>query len=390
MKCVVLLGIWYASVTEASKGGGSCGSNVDCNWGGWCTDGTCKCDYGWTGATCDTVNVGQSWKCGEGGLCAIHETPEAKFDNMTTSWGGGVVSDGKGKYHMFAAGMRDTCPLSTWLTNSIVVHATATSPQGPYILSDISLDTAPYGEWDALVKHNPTIVRSSNGTYLMYYMGTQAKNITVTDCNAHLSAPNCSTNADLQPACMQRVGLATSDSPYGPWTHQAPILEPGPPGAWDDAFTTNPTVHIFPNDSVLVVYKARDLVDAGMRTGVAYADHWAGEYKRAQPSLPFNISAHCEDAGMYYSEAMDVFRLVLHCGCNYQYMWSRNGINWTAAGPEQPWCNVTYTDNTTEQFARRERPQWLLQDGHPTVLFNGVSAKDADGQTWTLATQILP
>ena len=38
----------------------------------------------------------------------------------------------------------------------------------------------------------------------------------------------------------QRVGMAYSSSPYGPWRGRNVVLEPGAKGKWDDGFTTNP------------------------------------------------------------------------------------------------------------------------------------------------------
>lgn len=54
-----------------------------------------------------------------------------------------------------------------------------------------------------------------------------------------------------------------------------------------------------------------------MRTGAAFADHYRGPYRRVV-SQPINVSGSCEDAGIYYSQLMKLFRMVLHCGCTYQ------------------------------------------------------------------------
>jgi hypothetical protein len=72
------------------------------------------------------------------------------------------------------------------------------------------------------------------------------------------------------------------------------------------------------NGSVLLLYKARSVEDPSvMRTGAAFADHYRGPYRRVV-SQPINVSGSCEDAGIYYSQLMKLFRMVLHCGCTYQ------------------------------------------------------------------------
>jgi hypothetical protein len=58
-------------------------------------------------------------------------------------------------------------------------------------------------------------------------------------CVSHPSGVNISV-------CRQRVGLATAPSPDGPWRRpDAPIIDAGAPGTWDDLFTTNPSPHVF-------------------------------------------------------------------------------------------------------------------------------------------------
>ena len=59
----------------------------------------------------------------------------------------------------------------------------------------------------------------------------------------------------------QRIGMAHAKSPTGPWARpDAPIIAPGPSGAWDDAFTADMAPYIFPNGSALIIYKAWQIV----------------------------------------------------------------------------------------------------------------------------------
>eukprot|EP00659_Diplonema_papillatum_P015080 gene15080-23028_t len=346
---------------------------------GTCPSGKCVCDAGWAGDSCEFLNMGRSWRCGEAALCLPDDGSE--MDAIAT-WGGNVVKDDDGSYHMFAAMMSHDCPLKDWLTNSVVVHATSSNMAGPFAPQDVALGPTASAGWDDLAQHNPTVARAPDGTYLLFYMGTTAANTTHVDCSNSTAGGGqpvplvecVQGSAQNPPVCNQRVGLATSQSPTGPWARRAePILLPGPAGEWDDLFTTNPTVHVFTNGSVLLVYKARSFASQGaMLTGTAFAEHWSGPYVRSSPSKPINTSLACEDASVYYSEAMHVFRLLLHCNCNYQSLWSLDGVHWNQTTSQVPWCNLTYTDGTTEQVQRRERPQWILDDsGKPVYLMNG-------------------
>merc|ERR1711924_311021 len=100
-------------------------------------------------------------------------------------------------------------------------------------------------------------------------------------------------------------------------------------------------------------------------------------------------------AGIYMSPS-GVFRAILHCGCNYKYVWSMDGLHWTSSSPKVPWCNVEFTDGTNATLKRRERPKWLLGvDGQPTHLFTGVQPSEATdpthgANTFTMAAEILP
>ena len=148
---------------------------------------------------------------------------------------------------------------------------------------------------------------------------------------------------------------------------------------------------------VLLLYKARSSENFGkMSTGVAYAEHWSGPYKKLgdAPSI-----GGCEDAGIYQGNPiMDgkhgIFRAILHCGCNYQAVWSMDGINWNSTTPSIPFCNVTFADGITRQLSSRQRPKWLIDPstGEPTHLITGVGPGNGihNGETFTMIQAVLP
>ena len=153
--------------------------------------------------------------------------------------------------------------------------------------------------------------------------------------------------------------------------------------------------YIYPNGSVLLIYKARSNEHSGgMFEGVAFAESWNASYTKLTPDKPLDLPSECEDAGIYRTRG-GVFRMLTHCGCSGQYMWSLDGMHWTRSTPEQPWCsNISYTDGTTGSVATRQRPKWLVDEktGEATHLFTGVNrpGDSGMGHTWTMAAAFAP
>ena len=242
-----------------------CASDVDCNMAGVCDveTGLCACDQGWTGGNCSRIDFALAAPpCHEGGLCLnsthLREDDVGYASTFTSSWGGDVVIDDDGNWHMFAAAFQKNAALGKWLEQSRIVHAISKSgPLGPYLAQDIVLaPLANDDSWDETTQHNPAVQYDPiSKTYLLYYMGSHGNG---TSGNPVECA--CPSNHSFHSLCNQRVGLATAQHPNGPWKRAnkgKPILEPGPRGSWDDVFTTNPTPYIYPNGSALLIYKAR-------------------------------------------------------------------------------------------------------------------------------------
>lgn len=340
----VLLG--SAVVSAVSSGsldaGQQCSDDVGCHYAGRCLAGICVCDPPFAGPSCESFDI-ESFSNKEGGL----QMPQGN-----TTWGGSVVRvpefDPKTNttsysYHMYAAMMKHNESLTSWLSNSVVAHAVSTSglPHGPFEFRDIALDTGT-DRWDGVSVHNPDAKVLPDGTIVIYYMGT----------NNH-TAPYPSTGNQLE--FNQRIGIAWSKDPNGPWERaEEPVLGPGPNGTWDDGFTTNPAPYIYNNGSVLLIYKAKSFNNTGMFQGVAFAESFNATYKKLSPKPldlppqvriengdlcigiqyflsrePINFAScvfflflrscsifhQCEDAGIYRTTS-GVFRMLTHCGCN--------------------------------------------------------------------------
>ena len=156
--------------TPPARGG--CMGATDCSLGGLCVRGRCECDPAFTGPNCAALNLlpaptAELWNRGAG----------------TASWGGNIVFDAKGdcKYHLFFAELLNHCPLKDWGTNSVVSHAIADSPMGPFVKKE-TLQPA--------FHHNPTVAYdSSTSTFLLFSIGNGSTSI---DFRGHRTVQNCS------------------------------------------------------------------------------------------------------------------------------------------------------------------------------------------------------
>ena len=81
------------------------------------------------------------------------------------TWGGNVLEDDDGRFHLYAAGFgTGDCGLAEWLTNSDVIHAVSGSPDGPFRYRDTAVP---------LWGHNPQAIRAPDGKWLIYLMARQ-------------------------------------------------------------------------------------------------------------------------------------------------------------------------------------------------------------------------
>eukprot|EP01043_Picozoa_sp_COSAG02_P079561 COSAG02_NODE_18473_length_936_cov_1.158901_3_plen_92_part_01 len=85
---------------------------------------------------------------------------------------------------MFLAEMLNGCGMQTWTTNSIIRHAVADTPAGPYTPKEIIMH--PFA-------HNPTAIQAPDGTYLIYHIGCGTPNggSPCNDCTGGNTGKSC-------------------------------------------------------------------------------------------------------------------------------------------------------------------------------------------------------
>jgi hypothetical protein len=305
-------------------------------------------------------------------------------------WGGSVIKGDDGLYHMFASRWPQNVPFSpNWVTNSEIVHAVAETPVGPYEFKEVVFERRGRDYWDGMMTHNPTIHKYGD-TYLLYYIGT----------NYEFPLPDSAVSRKLgrKARANQRIGLATSKSPWGPWERKdEPILDVRP-GHWDALITVNPAISIRPDGGVLLVYKSTAHQTDLLRLGVAFADHYASEYKRLSDEPIFDFggdkverrdsnSKHVEDPYIWWTD--DHYEMILKdmngniCGEKGGgiHATSEDGVNWQISEHPQAYSRfVLWDDGVKREQKAFERPQLLIQDGVPTHLY---AATGEGAKYWT-------
>ncbi|MBS1794420.1 MAG: hypothetical protein JSS81_11230 [Acidobacteria bacterium] len=297
-------------------------------------------------------------------------------------WCGSSIKGDDGKYHLYASRWPNSTPFSPyWLTNSEIVHAVADTPEGPYKFADVAL--APRGPefWDGQMTHNPAI-RKYGDTYLLFYTGTTYK-------GARPSATNPVGETDalkLEAHRGERIGLATSKSPYGPWTRlDKPILDTVP-NSWEQYLVSNAAPVVMKDGKVRLYYKGVEKLRVNA-IGLAIADCPTCEYKRVSDK-PLNMGIGAEDP-FIWQENGKFKALMLDHDRRYSpdkeifYAVSDDGLKWRV--PRKAIAvsrNVRFADGSVKKMSSTERPHVLIENGRPTYVFF-ATGETIDGKRYT-------
>ena len=294
----------------------------------------------------------------------------AKFEDPGhIVWCGTAVRDDEGKYHMLYSRWPRELGHYAWVTHSEVAHAVADNPLGPYQFVGVALPARGKEFWDGLCTHNPTVMKFGNKYYL-YYMGNTG------DGKAMATLNWCHRNN-------QRIGVAVADSPAGPWIRSdTPLVSPTP-GFHDALCLANPSVTRRPEGGYLMVYKA--VGDHGkMPFGgpvvhvVATSDSPTGPFKK-HPEPVFTSpgsSFAAEDPYIWYDT--DRYRAIVKdfkgnftkAGTSLALFESSDGISWKPSTHTLvSTLDLKWSDGSIQKLMKLERPQLLLKNGKPSVLF---------------------
>jgi hypothetical protein len=392
LSMLLLLSSFSSSGHGTSVG---CRSDGDCSLVGTCSGGSCTCGLGWVGEHCERLDLLPVQPLNGLDLLSL---------NRTSTWGGAVVprrrvapgsssSSGGGgggagdaadeagdsaegrrfqqyEYHMYYSELERSCGINSWLSNSVVRHAVASEPAGPYrprpglvwpIFShEPTLATAPTGETVMFFTHNPTPVTIA-GTC---------------NCSTGNSTADCPTDWDKARGRDWRKPLLTYTSHTradedaqqliadSSWS--TPVAVPQADPLSDTAFSAT----ILQNGSLVAM----------TRTQVIFGRDWRdpSSYRNVTTFKPNHFG---EGADMWHDASTDPpsFHMLSHNGnlkgttCGKHY-YSVDLVSWVTWGCAYQAKGVAFADGTKRDFGRRERPHMIFA---PPA--DGAAAADAVG-----------
>ena len=298
----------------------------------------------------------------------------AKFENNDWyTWGGSVVEQ-DGRYHMFYSRWPRKLGQPAWLTHSEIAHAVADSPLGPFKHVDVALPVRGAQFWDGLNTHNPT-AHKFDGKYYIYYTGNTGNGKATKGLN-WIHRNN------------QRIGVAVANNPNGPWKRfDTPLIKmPDNPKAHDALMMANPSITRRPDGTYVLVYKCvgkkRKLPFGGPVVHmVATSKSPTGPFVK-HPEPIFTAKGQmfpAEDPFIWTQDDMlwaivkDFKGVFTKAGPSLALFQSKDGVDWSMAeNPLVSTLQICWKDGSVQKVAHLERPQLLLKDGEPSVLYCAV------------------
>lgn len=317
-------------------------------------------------------------------------------------WDGSVVKGDDGRYHLFASRWRKTLPMHPgWLLESEIIRASSDTPDGVFRFEEVVLSSRGAEYWDGRSVHNPHIMKYKD-KYVLYYMGTTHPFPDVEE-NEEI------TSRDPRVICARankRIGVAVSDSVFGPWERLSePVLDTRP-DCFDNFLVSNPAPCITPEGKILLIYKTRtyakrpypEFLHGRMLFGIAVADApW--EKHKAILDEPLFKGSDCnlEDPFIWYDKegyhlmAKDMTGKVCGEKLGGVYASSKDGINWNFEIGRLFYSRTHRFDDGSEwELGNMERPFILFENGKPVCAYFAVSdGKDGSGfancsRTWNM------
>jgi len=321
-------------------------------------------------------------------------------------WCGSVVKGEDGRYHMFASRWRKTLPMHPgWLLESEVVRASSDTPDGAFRFEEVVLPSRGAQFWDGRSTHNPHIIKYKD-KYVLYYMGTthpfcdvkENETVSTTDPRVICARAN------------KRIGVAISDSVFGPWKRlPEPVLDTRPE-CFDNFLVSNPAPCVMPDGKILLIYKSRsyakkpypEFLHGKMLFGAAVAAAPWEKHRAVLDKPLFDGSGYeVEDPFVWYDEkgyhlmAKDMNGNI--CGEKYGgvYANSEDGFCWNfEIGKKFYSRKLLFDDKTERELGNMERPFILFENGQPICTYFAVS-DSTDGlgfhtckNTWNMALPI--
>ncbi len=320
-------------------------------------------------------------------------------------WGSSVIKGEDGLYHMYASRWPKKLLFHPgWMTNSEIIHAVSSSPEGPYEFRDVAIGARGAEYWDGRMAHNPRILKYKD-TYVLFYIGSTHPFDGVLENPDTLKLM---TPFSIVARSNKRIGIATSKNPNGPWVRRdQPILETKP-NSFYSFLTSNPAPWINEDGSVVMLFKSRAYnktqefpFQTNMMIGVATAPDFEGPYTVSGDEPIFGIDKMgvvedpylWKDKSGYHIIAKDMRAAIVkeyHAGILAH---SKDAIHWTV--DESPLAysrNIKWDDGHKQVMGQLERASGLIEDGILTHLFfatmDGPGGFENSTKSWNMVVPL--
>lgn len=316
-------------------------------------------------------------------------------------WGSTVVKGDDGLYHMYVSRWSRELPFHPgWMSECEIAHCISGNIAGPYTFSDVALGKRGAQYWDGQACHNPKILRHGD-KYLLFHIGSTHPFESYFDAEVQ----NTSSKHCIVGRSNKRVGLAVSDSPYGPWTRMDDPILPTRPDTFYSFLTSNPSAIVHEDGSTLLMFKARAYegdTHGPMTIGMAKADHYLGPYTvvNNEPIFGPDNVGEIEDPAMwlddegYHMLAKDMRGSI--CGERHAGILchSKNGLDWEVdPSPRAYSKEIIWEDGEKGFLGQMERVFPYVEDGKLTTLFfavmDGGGGFDKGKQSWNIAIPLV-
>lgn len=306
-------------------------------------------------------------------------------DSAWNIWCGSMVKGYDNKYHLYYSRWPRQSGHASWISHSEIAYAVADKPEGPFCFVNVPLSATGVAAWDGSMTHNPYMVLK-DGKYYLYYIGTTGEVL--------------SADQKLIPygddwwirRNKQRIGVAVSDKPEGPWKRfDTPLLSNNEDTtAFDAMCVNNPAVCVGRDGKMVMLYKA--VCKNGTRGGgqvrfsVAFAESPTGPFVKTNKlifqSTDPNARMVAEDPYLWYDEKSDRYYAIVRDvvgeftgeAAVLALMVSDDAMDWRVSPyPKVLSAKLQWEDGTVYD-AHVERP-FLYRDenGIPCLLFGAFS-----------------
>lgn len=327
-------------------------------------------------------------------------TPAIQMDNFWV-WGSSVIKGKDNKYHIYASRFPKTLPFHPgWMVASEIVHGVSEKVEGPYRFTDVALPARGAQYWDGCSTHNPRIL-FYNDKYYLIYMGSTHPFEEPDMQSLTLDSQWCTVGR-----ANKRIGLAVSDSPYGPWKRfDEPVLKTKP-GTFYSFLTSNPSPIIQEDGSVLMIFKGRayeaNNKHSHMAMGLAYAPSIEGPYTVLNNDKPiFSVEGQGEAEDPFLWKDKEGYHVVFkdHVAKftgekgGGVMAHSKDGIKWSMdKDPKAYSRTVEFENGEVVMQGQLERPFIYFENGNPVCIFfatmDGPGGFENATKSWNMVIPI--